>query len=156
MYFQGDRSSAQLVAPFIAGLLMALVLGAACQGDFEPPALDSPRDPANGQLPATPTISGLTTSCADGDPVIEVDWAAEEDPSLTGFQVYRARSLEEDPGVLVATVGPAARSFVDGAVPGIPGLAPNALYYYRVRSLGPDGLPSLRSAAAARVTPPCP
>lgn len=136
-------------------LVAALVLGTACQGDFEPAALDSPRDPANGRLPATPTIGELTVSCNDGHPVIRVEWSAEEDPSLTGFQIYRGRSLTEDPGTLVATVPPAARSFVDGAVAGIPGLAPNSLYYYRIRSLGPDGTPSLRSAAAARVTPPC-
>ncbi len=148
MLLLGDRSSVLLV--------VVLVLGAACQGGFEPPALDSPLDPANGQLPATPTISGVTATCADGDPVVEVEWTAADDPLLTGFQIYRSRSLIENPGTLVATVPPSARSFTDGAVAGIPGLEPNSLYYYRIRSLGPDGTPSLRSAAAARVTPPCP
>ena len=139
-----------------SALLATLLILAGCQGDFEPPALDSPRDPANGQLPPTPTIRALTASCTDGDPQIQIEWSAADDPPLAGFQIYRGRSLTEDPGTLIATVPPVARSFVDRAVAGMPGLAPNSLYYYRMRSLGQDGTPSLRSAAAARVTPPCP
>jgi hypothetical protein len=137
-------------------LLAAIALLAACQGDFEPPALDSPRDPANGQLPATPDMTGLTASCVDGEPEIRIQWSAADDPLLTGFQIYRGRSLSEDPGTLIATVPATARSFVDGAVGGIPGLAPNALYYYRMRALGRDGTPGLRSGAEATLTPPCP
>jgi len=140
---------------FIA--LLALTLSAACQGNFEPLALDSPRDPANSQLPATPMITGPpSASCADGVLTVRIEWSADDDQLFSGFQLYRGLSPADDPGTLVATIQPSARSFIDGAVAGIPGLAPRTLYYYRIRSLGPDGTPSLRSAAAAVVTPLCP
>lgn len=140
----------------LSRLLAALALLTACMGDFEPPALDSPRDPANGQLPSVPVILDLTASCAGGEPEIQIEWSAADDTSLTGFQIYRGRSLTEDPGTLIATVPAAARSFVDGPVAGIPGLAPSSRYYYRMRALGRDGTPGLRSGAETDSTPPCP
>jgi hypothetical protein len=140
----------------LSQLLAAMALLTACMGDFEPPVLDSSLDPANGELPPVPVIGDPTASCVDGELEIRVPWSVADDPSLTGFQIYRARSLTEDPGTLVATVAGTTRSFVDGPVAGIPGLAPTTPYYYRVRALGVDGLPGLRSGAAEEVTPPCP
>jgi hypothetical protein len=142
------------MAPFVAILLMALVLGVACQGDFEPPALDSPLDPANGQLPATPEMSEPAPSCVDGTLQVRIDWTAD-DPTLAGYQIYRSL-LNEDPGSLVASLPPDARTYVDGTTPGIPGLVPFTSYFYRIRALGRDGTPSLRSPARGCYTPACP
>ncbi len=137
----------------LAGLLL---LGAACQGDFAPPVLDSPRDPANGLTPPPPSISDLTVFCAGDEPQIRVQWTVVETTGLSGFQIYRSRSTGEDPGTLVASVPADRRDFLDGAAPGIPGLSPNSVYYYRVRALGVDGVPGLRSQPSSRVTSTCP
>jgi hypothetical protein len=140
-----------------AGLLAAMVL-AACQGNFAPPRLASPRDPANGQLPSTPRdVRAEARACEDGAPRLRVTWEFDPTPELGGFQIYRAETASEDPGLLIASSVPAGdREFVDGAVPGPPPLAERMAYWYRVRALGTDDLPGLRSAPDSASAPDCP
>jgi hypothetical protein len=126
-----------LVAAWVAG----------CEGDFDPPVFDSSRDPANNQLPPTPTIDELESqSCTGGDPLVTLSWSIVDTTGIQGYQVYRSAAADIDPGNLIAAVSSTQQEFTDGQpLPGLPGLAPDALYWYRVRALSRDGVPGFRS-----------
>jgi hypothetical protein len=149
------RSLAALPSLAAASLVLALLL-TACQGTIEAPQLDNPRDPANGKLPPTPTVDAEAQPCIPAIPVtVKVDWQITSTPDLTGFQIYRAASTLEDPGLLVASVAADRRTFTDGASPGVPGLSELTMYWYRVRALGQEGTPGLRSTPDSTTTPEC-
>lgn len=154
--------SSRLVA-VAASIAVAL---AACQGSFDAPEFDNPRDPANGQLPLTPEVDaapclGLgcnSSSCGPAacPPEIIVTWTIDGDGSgLGGFQIYRAATRDEDPGTVIGSVGESERCLVDGNLPGVPGPTAGATYWYRVRALSNTGVPSLRSAPDSVVAPAC-
>ena len=135
---------------------MLVVALTACQGSFEAPSLTNPRDPANGDLPPTPAVIAQAEPCLPSNPpTIKVDWSIANTPGLTGFQIYRASSGAEDPGLLVASVAADRRTFTDGTSPGVPGLSEQTTYWYRVRALDREGLPGLRSAPDSTTTFDC-
>jgi hypothetical protein len=135
--------------------VLAALGGLGCQGGFDPPALDNPRDPNNTDLPPVPSVSASATGCDDGVPVVRVTWSVSNDPSITGFQVYRSSRENIDPGFLVAATGAGAREFMDGTLPGTSPLLENVPYWYRVRVLGANGLPGFRSQPDSAITPSC-
>jgi len=138
------------------GLSMLAVVGAlGCQGGFDPPSLDNPRDPNNTDLPPVPAVTATPIGCEDGVPVVRVTWSVTSDPSITGFQVYRSSRENIDPGFLVAATGASAREFRDGNLPGSSPLLESVPYWYRVRVLGTNGLPGYRSAPDSAITPSC-
>ncbi len=140
------------------GLLLLIGIGAmiaGCLGDFDPPNLDSPRDPGNGALPAAPAVIAAPAGCQGGVPRVRISWTLDAGPELGGFQVYRSSAEAIDPGLLVASLPANADDFVDGVQPGT-GLLPGLPYWYRVRTLSTDGLPGLRSAPDSATAPACP
>jgi hypothetical protein len=146
------------IAPVaFAGLaLVPTLIFVSCQGTFDAPNLNNPRDPANEMLPPTPVINVTALPCLPmSQPRIRVDWTIQDTPELTGFQIYRAATAAEDPGLLVASVAASARTFDDGGSPGVPGLSERTTYWYRVRALGTQGIPGLRSASASTTTSDC-
>jgi hypothetical protein len=139
------------------GLIAAVLIGATaagCLGNFDPPNLDSPRDPANPALPAAPAISAVPSGCQGGNPRVRVSWSLDAGPETGGFQVYRSSAEFIDPGLLLASLPANAREFVDGVQQGS-GLAGGLPYWYRVRTLSTDGLPGLRSAPDSATAPLC-
>jgi len=137
----------------IAGLCFAAGLG--CQGSFDPPALDNPRDPANTDLPPVPAVTATSAGCDGGVPEVRVTWSVTADPSITGFQVYRSSRENIDPGFLIAATAAGAREFVDGALPGSSPLLAGVPYWYRVRVLGPNAQPGFRSLPDSALTAVC-
>jgi hypothetical protein len=121
------------------------VAAGACLGDFDPPVLDSPRDPNNSSLPASPSITAAPLSCQSGFPRVRVSWTIDSGPEIGGFQVYRSTSQAIDPGLLIASLPANARDFEDGGRSSA-ALAGGSPYWYRVRTLNTDGIPGLRSA----------
>jgi len=138
---------------FLCALAVASALG--CQGSFDPPALDNPRDPNNTDLPPVPAVSATPSGCDDGVPVVRITWSVTQDPTITGFQIYRSSRENIDPGFLVASTGATTREFQDGTLPGTSPLLENVPYWYRVRVLGKDGLPGFRSQPDSALTPSC-
>jgi hypothetical protein len=145
--------AACLAAGLAAG---AVMIG--CQGDFDPPAFNSPRDPSNNQLPPTPVIDSVRVdNCGNGGlPLAVLYWSILDTTGLQGYQIYRADTSSVDPGDLIAAVSSAQRQFTDGRpLPGLPPLSIKTSYWYRVRALNRDGLPGLRSAPRVAVTDSC-
>jgi hypothetical protein len=140
----------------LAAALLLLLAGIGCQGGFDPPALDNPRDPANSDLPPTPHVAASGAGCANGVPSVLVTWSVSNDPEITGFQVYRSSRENIDPGLLIASVPANARQFVDGVLQGTSPLVGGVPYWYRVRVLGPNATPGFRSTPDSAVTPVCP
>ena len=146
------RPQRRSVVGAIAVLALGVVL-AGCEGAFERPAFDSPRDPANGQLPPTPpNLRAEPVGCGGQGPLVTLTWGGDNAPG--GFQLYRAARPDEDPGELVWTGR--VRTCTDGGVTGLPALSSNTRYWYRVRSLDADGVPSLRSDSVSVLTETCP
>ena len=139
------------------GLTLVVLIGATvagCLGDFDPPNLDSPRDPSNPALPAPPAITASPSGCQGGNPRVRVSWSLDAGPETGGFQVYRSSAESIDPGLLLASLPANARDFVDGVQQGS-GLVGGLPYWYRVRTLSTDGLPGLRSAPDSATAPLC-
>jgi hypothetical protein len=137
-----------------AGAVLAGAAFAGCLGDFDPPNLDSPRDPANSALPAAPAVTAAPAGCQSGSPRVRISWALDGGPETGGFQIYRSSAEAIDPGLLIASLPANADEFVDGLQPGA-GLLPGLPYWYRVRTLSTEGLPGLRSAPDSATTPTC-
>ena len=139
------------------GLGLVLVLfSMGCQGGFDPPALDNPRDPNNTDLPSVPSVTASPRGCDHGVPEVRITWSVSMPQSeIAGFQIYRSSRENIDPGFLVASTGAGARQFDDGALPGTSPLLENVTYWYRVRVLSTDGLASFRSQPASAVTANC-
>ncbi len=128
---------------------------AGCQGSFDAPRLNNPRDPANGQLPPTPSASAQAQPCGP-PPTVLVSWTIADANGVIGFQIYRAASTGEDPGILIASVDGAQRQITDGSLSGVPDLNERTTYFYRVRALAGGGIPGLRSNPVAVTTSDCP
>lgn len=158
MFGRTSRASMLPVA-CLAAVLATVMVMISCQGDFDPPTFDNPRDPANNQLPPTPIIdSAVVDDCGNGGlPLVVLYWSILDTTGLQGFQIYRADTASVDPGDLIAALSSSQRQFTDGRpLPGLPPLAAKTSYWYRVRSLNREGVPGLRSAPRVAVTDSCP
>jgi hypothetical protein len=141
----------------ISSIGIMTVMMSACQGDFDPPVFDNPRDPASNQLPPIPTAEAARSDTCSGDaPLVFLSWSLIDTTGIQGYQIYRSDSADIDPGDLIAAVSISRREFTDGRpLPGLPGLDRRTPYWYRVRALSRDGVPGLRSAPIMVTTDSC-